>query len=290
MRFSIAFAAALAFGAATLPAAASAQAGTSDTPVPAPEPSVLDGDHVTIGVGGVYGPSYIGSDDYRFSPIPLVLGSVAGIAFTPRPNGIGFDLIPDGKDPKFGFILGPVATYSRNRHSSIDDPVVRAAGKLKSAIDLGVTAGVVAYQLLDPYDSLTVSADARWNVNKAYEGMVITPSVTYSTPVSRGALVSLGAFAEHVDDDYASYYYDVSPAQSAASGLPLYFASSGWSRVGANLLFAYDLDGNLLNGGLSLVGIGSYAKLLDDAKRTPYTSIRGDDNQWTVGAGIAYTF
>ena len=31
-------------------------------------------------------------------------------------------------------------------------------------------------------------------------------------------------------------------------------------------------------------------KLLGDAKRTPLTSIRGDADQWLVGAGLAFTF
>ena len=267
-----------------LPAAARAQVDA------VPEESVLDGDFITLGVGGIYGPSYEGSDDQVLSPVPLVLGSVAGIDITPRPGGVALDFIPDGKDPRFGFLLGPVATYSRNRRSKIEDPVVRAAGKLKTAFDVGVSGGVVAYKLLSDFDSLTFTTDVRWNVNDSYKGMVITPAISYLTPLSRAAVVNLNITAKHVDDDYAAYYYGVSPAQSAGSGLPRFFAEGGWASVGVNLLGAYDLDGNVLNGGFSLVGLASYSKLLDDAKDTPYTSIRGDDNQWLVGAGVAYTF
>ena len=36
--------------------------------------------------------------------------------------------------------------------------------------------------------------------------------------------------------------------------------------------------------------LGSYGKLLNDAKRNPYTAIRGDDDQWLLGAGLGYTF
>jgi MipA family protein len=101
--------------------------------------------------------------------------------------------------------------------------------------------------------------------------------------------VSLGLSAEHVDGNWGNYYFSVTPAQSMASGLPIYFAHSGWTSAGANILGAYDLDGNLLNGGFALFALGSYTKLLGDAKDTPYTSIRGSDNQWTLGAGVAYT-
>lgn len=256
----------------------------------ASEPSVFDGDHLTVGVGGVYGPSYKGSDDSVLYPVPIVRGSLGGIGINPRPGGLALDLIPDAKDARIGFSAGPAVGYTGNRHRQIKDPVVRAAGKLKEAIDVGGNAGITAYRLLNPYDSLTVSADVLWNVNKAHRGMTVTPSVSYATPLSRGMLATISLNAQHVDDDYASYYFDVSSAQGAASGLPLYGAKGGWASVGGGALIGYDLDGNLLNGGFALFALGGYQKLLNDAKRNPYTSIRGSANQWTVGAGVAYTF
>lgn len=257
---------------------------------PAQPESALAGDFLTVGVGGVYGPSYEGSDDYVFSATPLAMGRIGGIGINPRVGGLALDLIPDGAGDKLGFALGPIATYSGNRHRQTKDPVVRSAGKLKSAIDFGVSGGVTVNRVLHAYDSLTVSTDVKWNVNGAHRGMVTTPAVSYLTPLSRGVLVSLIATARHVDDDYARYYYSVSPAQAARSGLPRYAAKGGWTNLGVNMLGAFDLDGDVLNGGLALVGFGGYNRLLGDAKRTPYTSIRGDADQWLAGAGVAYTF
>lgn len=283
MRFAMSLAASLL---ALVPAAAFAQAEN------APEESKLDGDYLVVGVGGIYGPSYEGSDDHVFSPFPIVKGSLAGIDINPRPGGIGLDLIPDGDHPKVGLQFGPVATYTGNRHRQIKDPVVRAAGKLKESIDVGFNAGFSVYELLNPYDSLTFSADAKWNINDSHHGTVINPGIGYTTPLSKGMVVSIGANLKHVDDDYADFYYSVSPAQSAATGgvLPVYQAKGGWVSYGANALVGLDLDGDLTNGGLSLFALGGYSKLMGDAKRTPYTSLRGDDNQWTVGGGVSYTF
>jgi len=255
-----------------------------------PAETVFDGDHLTIGVGGGYGPSYEGSDDYVFFPTPLVQGKLGGIAITPRPAGAALDFIPDAKDAKIGFSLGPVATYSANRARQIKDPVVRSAGKLKESLDVGASAGITAYRLLSQYDSLTLSADVKWNVNKAHRGMVIQPGIFYVTPLSRAAIVTLGISAKHVDDDYARYYYGVTPAQSLASGLPLYNAKGGWASIGANALAGYDLDGDLTNGGFALFALGSYARLMDDAKRNPYTAIRGSADQFVGALGLAYTF
>lgn len=256
----------------------------------APEDSVFDGDHVTIGVGGVYGPSYDGSDDYVLSPFPLIQGKLAGIELTPRPGGIALDLVPDGDDPKIGFSFGPVATVSFNRKRQIKDPVVKAAGKLDTAVELGVNGGVTVYKVLHQYDSLTVSSDVKWDVAGAHKGMIVNPGISYFTPLSRAAIVTLSVSARHVDDDYADYYYSVTPAQAAASGLPQYRAKGGWDSANVSLLAGYDLSGNALDGGLAVFALGNYGRMLNDGKDTPYTSLRGDADQWTVGAGIGYTF
>ncbi|PEQ14421.1 structural protein MipA [Novosphingobium sp. PC22D] len=276
-----------AFAAAAMalaPVTALAQAG------PEPEESALDGDYLILGAGVVYGPSYDGSDDQVVSPIPLVQGRFKGITISPRRGGVGLDLIPDGEDARFGVSLGPVVNYSANRARRIKDPVVKAAGKLDEAIEIGATGGVSAYKLLNPYDTLSFSADVSWDIAGAHKGMIWSPGITYITPVSRAAIVTLNLSARHVDDDYARYYYSVTPAQSAASGLPEFDAKGGWDSWNVSALAGYDLNGNLLDGGFALVGLASYGRMLNDAKETPYTSIRGSADQWMVAGGVSYTF
>ncbi|TCU56028.1 outer membrane scaffolding protein for murein synthesis (MipA/OmpV family) [Novosphingobium sp. PhB57] len=252
--------------------------------------NVYERDHLTIGVGALYGPSYEGSDDETFSPIPVVQGRYKGIEVNPRTRGLAFNLIPSTRGSKIDFSAGPVFGVSFNRNRRIKDDVVRAAGKLDAAIEVGGTAGVTVNRLLNPYDSLTVSADVKWDVNGAYGGMVWQPQVTYMTPVSKAMVVAVNARAHHADGDYARYYYSVTPEQSAASGLPVYEAKSGWDTVGLGALVGYDLSGDLRDGGFALFGALNYSAMLKDGKNTPYTSLRGSSDQWTVGAGIAYTF
>ncbi len=270
--------------AASIPTLAFAQNGG------APDVTVFDGDYLTVGVGGFYGPSYEGSDHYILFPAPVVQGSLLGVTITPRPGGAALDFIPDTKGAKVGFSLGPVVTLRRDRVSRINDPVVKRLGKLKTAVEVGASAGVTVYDLVTGYDSLTFGVDARWDVAGAHKGMLYGPTVSYFTPVSKGAAINLAVSAEHMDRDYANYYFTVSPAGSIASGLPSFQASSGWKNVGVNALVGVDFDGDLTNGGLAGFVTGGYTKLLNDAKRTPLTSIRGDADQWLAGAGLAFTF
>jgi outer membrane scaffolding protein for murein synthesis (MipA/OmpV family) len=255
----------------------------------ASEPSVFDGDYLSIGAGAAYGPSYAGSDDYVVYPVPLVQGSFHGVGIDPRSGGLALDFIPD-PDKGTGFNLGVAARVRMDRAHKIKDPVVRSLGKLDTAVEVGPTAGVTVAQVLNPYDSLTFTADALWDVAGAHKGMVVDPSVSYFTPLSRGIAASLSLSAEYADGKFADYYYTISPAGSAASGLPVFNAGSGFTRAGANVLLGFDLDGNLENGGLALVVVGGYSRMLGDANRSPVTSIRGSADQWLGAVGLGFTF
>ncbi len=251
--------------------------------------TVYDDTWLSIGLGVGYGPSYDGSNNYVAYPAPLIQGRIAGVGIQPRPAGIALDFVPDPADG-VGLALGPVARARLNRARQIKDPVVEAAGELDTAIEVGFNAGLSFPKVLNPYDSLTFGTDVLWDVNGAHSGMTITPTVSYFTPLSRGIAASLSFSAEHGDDDFMDYYYSVSPGQSAASGLPRYTADSGWTKAGVTLLTGFDFDGDLTNGGLAAVLVGGYSRMLGDAKRTPYTSIRGSADQWFTAVGIGYTF
>lgn len=265
-----------------MPALAQEDAPTQDT--------VFDGDWLTVGGGGAYGPSYEGSDDYVFFPVPVVQGNLAGIAINARPAGLALDFIPD-PDQGLGFNLGVNGRLRSNRAQQIKDPVVKSLGKLDRAVEVGPTAGITYRGLLNQYDNFSVNVDVGWDVAGAHKGMVVSPSVSYLTPVNRGMAAGISFNAQWSDKKYNDYYFTVSPADTLVSGLPTYDGrDSGFTRAGVNLFTAIDLDGDLSNGGISLVVLGGYSRMLGDAKRTPFTSIRGDADQWLVGAGVAYTF
>ena len=283
MKLNVAAAGALALLCST--PALSQDPGRERAAVQLDEETVFDGDWLSIGAGAVYGPSYKGSDDYVVSPLPIVQGSLGGVGINPRPGGLALDFVPDA-DGAVAISAGVAAKLNRNRATQIKDPVVESYGKLDTAVEVGPTVGVSFPGVLNQYDSLSFNLDALWDVAGAHKGMTVNPSVTYFTPLSRGAAVSLSVSATHVDDDYADYYYSV----PAGGALPTYQAEGGFESAGVTLLGAIDLDGELANGGLALIMLGGYSRMLGDAKRSPFTSIRGDADQWMGALGIGYTF
>ena len=285
----------VAFGAVPLAAQDAGEPGVAvelpTTPTSERPETVFDGDYLTVGAGVGYGPSYSGSDDYVLFALPLLQGSFGGVDFSPRPAGLAVDFLPD-REGGPDISLGLVARINSDRANRIKDPVVAAYGELDRAVEVGPTAGISFPGLLNPFDSLSASVDVVWDVAGAHKGMAVAPQVTYFTPLNRAMAVSLSVGTTYIDDDYADYYYSVPVADLSVPGqtLPVFQADGGFEDVSGALLVAYDLSGDVTDGGFSLVGIGVYSRLLGDAKRTPFTSIRGDADQFLLGLGLAYTF
>lgn len=285
--------AAIALSCAAFPALA--QETDAEEPLPAgPPETVFDGDFLSIGVGVGYSPSYSGSDDYNVNILPIVQGSVGGIGISPKPAGLALDFIPDS-DEGLSFSAGPMIRLrsDRNDAEDINDDIVAAYGELDRAVELGASVGVSYPKLLNPFDSLSVSLDATWDVAGAHKGMMVSPSVTYFTPLSFSTAASLSFSTSFVDDKFADYYYSVPATNDAlpiADLLPGFEAEGGIQSYGVNLLLAHDLSGNVTDGGLSLIGIGGWSKLVNDAADTPFTSIRGNNDQYFIALGVGYTF
>jgi outer membrane scaffolding protein for murein synthesis (MipA/OmpV family) len=263
-------------------------------PLPAPEQvdaGILDGDFFIVGAGVGLVPTYEGSDDTRVTPFPFFAGRVGGIGIAPRSAGLALDLIDDADAPgNVQFQAGPVARLRFGRRGNVKDDVVNRLEDQDLAVEVGANAGITFEQVLHPYDRVTVSSDITWDVAGAHDGMVISPGISYLTPLSRGIFTALNVNTEWVDDSFAEYNYGVSAEQAAITGLPQYEAEGGFKSAGVNLIAGFDLNGDITDGGLAVVAAVGYSRLFDAAKETPFTSIRGSADQWLVGAGLAYTF
>ncbi|MDF1835580.1 MAG: MipA/OmpV family protein [Alteraurantiacibacter sp. bin_em_oilr2.035] len=255
--------------------------------------TVYDGDYLSVGVGAAVSSSYTGSDDYVVSVLPFAQGSLGGIGISPRAGGLKLDFIPDGEG-KVDLSLGVAGRLRNNRTGQIEDEIVKQYGELDGAIEVGPSVGVSINQVLNPYDSLSFSTDIMLDAAGAHEGLVVSPGISYFTPLSRGMAGALSIGAEWADEDFHDYNFGVDPSAYIGPGVspltPFDPDGGGFTNVGANLFLGIDLDGDLANGGLALVLLGGYSRLLGDAADTPFTTERGSKDQFTGAVGLAYTF
>ena len=282
----------LAVVAAALPAIANAQDAATPPAGAATLAEDLGRDTITVGVGAGYLPDYEGSDDYQVTPVPGVIGSVSGINFQVLGNRASADLIPNVPGPNWDFQLGPIGVinFMRTSRSKIDDPRVLALGDRDTAIELGGFVGIGKTGVVtSPYDKLSVSVSYRHDVTSAHKSGIWQPTINYFTPLSRKAAVGLFGSAERVETKYLRAYYDVTPAQVEASGLPAFRGRGGWKSWTVGAMGTYSLTGDLLKG-FKLIGGGTYRKLLNDVADSPVVSVAGSRNQWLGVLGLAYTF
>jgi outer membrane scaffolding protein for murein synthesis (MipA/OmpV family) len=266
-------------------APALAQQQTADAP-----PPDLNRDTVMVGVGAAVVPSYDGSDKSVLTAAPAVRGRVSGINFAVLGSRAWADLIADNNGPGWDFQAGPVVNVNLNRTSRIEDRQVAALGKVDTAIEAGGFVGLGKQGLItSDYDKLTVGVSYVHDVGTVHKSYVVSPSVSYGTPLSRKAYVLLNLSANYMGNGYAQTYFGVTPGGSARSGLPVYNARKGWKDWTLGAMGNVSLTGDLTHG-LSLVGGVAYRRMLDDAAESPIVRIAGSRDQWFGALGLAYTF
>ena len=242
----------------------------------------------TIAVGAAAVPYYEGSDDYKLIPAVAIRGRVAGMDFWSSGPKLYLDVF-GAPASGIDFDGGPIVGIRMNRSGKIKDDAVDNLEELDVAVEVGGFAGVSFHGLTNPYDALNLRVDYVADVGGAHKSGLVTPSISFSTPLSRRFYVSASASAEWAGDGYADYYYSISPSESVASGLAPYEAEGGlkeW-RLGLTALHAFSGD---LTHGWSVFASGSYGHLVGDFADSPIVDDRGSASQWMAATGVAYTF
>lgn len=254
------------------------------------EENAFAGDHVTVGIGVGALPEYSGSDEYRVLPLAGAMGRLGGVGFRLRGPSLTTDFHDDAPGAPVTLRIGPSLRWAGNRSGKVGDPVVDALPRLKGGFEAGLGVGVGFKRLLTEHDRMSLGLHARRDISGRGGGMTLSASMSYYTPVSRAQIVGFQLSGDFVDGDFARYNYSVTPAGSAASGLPVYRARGGFREVDIGIATVRDLNGNLLDGGFAIGAGLLYTRLHGAAAKTPITRQRGSRNQWLGGLGLAYTF
>lgn len=234
-----------------------------------------DGWTVTVGAEGRFTPSYEGSKNYDWMALPLFdvrpMGTPARF-HSPR-DGFGVTLFESGK-----FTAGPVAYLEFARHSSKKNAGLNGIEDVKLAYEVGGFAEYWAY------DWLRAHAELRKGF-AGHHGTILDLALDFVMPAPGGLTLSAGPRMRISDSSGNSRYFDISPQESAISGLPAYSTNGGIRTVGAGTQVIKQW-----NPEWATHAFIEYDRLVGDAADSPLVQIRGNANQLTLGAGFAYSF
>ncbi len=249
-----------------------------------------DRNQLTIGIGGGVGPSYDGSDNYRFIPGGLLQGRVSGFDFAVRGPGIGIDLVRGSQSDSVNIIAGPVIQARLERNGGIRDDRVRALGEIDVALEVGARLGVGKRGVFGGFDMLSAEATLVHDVTDVHDSYVISPSISYMTVVAPKTLAAISLSGTYVGGGYGRTYFDVSAAGSLASGLASYATGgSGFKDVGLSSLVLYQF-GDVPRKGWGLFLIGSVKRLVGQYADSPIVADAGKREQSMFMLGVSYSF
>jgi outer membrane protein len=231
---------------------------------------------VTVGAEARITPSWEGSNEYDWMPMPMFDIRPAGTAprfHSPR-DGLNITVFESGR-----FTAGPTgyvefARRSSNKHSS----ALLGVEDVKTAWEIG---GFAEYWF---YDWLRGHTELRHGVT-GHHGTILDLALDVVTPVQTGLTWSFGPRMRISDSSGNSRYFDISPNESIASGLPAYNANGGIRTVGVGTQLIKQW-----NPQWATHAFVEYDRLVGDAADSPLVQLRGNANQLWFGAGFAYSF
>lgn len=243
----------------------------------------------TIAAGVASVPDYEGSDDRKWIPAAAIRGRIGGMDFWTSATWLYVDLIARPSGGGMDFDFGPILGARLNRSGDVKDSAVDKLPELDSAIEIGAFGGVSWHGVTNPYDTLSLRVDVLHDVGGAHKSTLVTPSLTFATPLSRSTYLSASAMAEWAGGGYADYYYSITPLEGAIAGLPAYDADGGFKNWGLSLTGLQMVTGDL-TGGIGVFAMASYKRLGGDFADSPIVDQRGDADQLMGALGLSYTW
>ncbi len=225
---------------------------------------------LTIGGGGIYAPTYLGSDNYDVDPIPLFDLRYADRVFLSTRDGLGLNLMERGSNWR----AGPVVKYRFARDQD-DDSALRGMGDVDAA---GEAGGYVHYDLR-PF---TMGAELRQGFG-GHDGVIGDLFVNWSTRLSDSLMLTVGPKATVASSDFTQTYFGVTQGQSARTGYRAYTADGAFMSYGLGASLRYRLTDSL-----SLGGFAGIDRIAGDAADSPLVDQAGSATQGRLGVTLGF--
>ncbi|MBV9954346.1 MAG: MipA/OmpV family protein [Pseudolabrys sp.] len=254
--------------AADLPQAASQPSLLSPKPMTSPEWTI------TLGIEARYLPTYEGNDRYHWAPFPVVNIRRAGTIrpFQSPRDGFSFSLFNTA-----GVQFGVTAKFKMPRRAG-DDPDLAGLGNVGFVFEPGLFAEYW------PTQWLRTRAELRQGIG-GHRGLTGDLSADVVVPVTKQLTLSGGPRLVYGTAEAFNPYFGVTAAQSATSGLPIYSTTGGIKAYGAGFQARYEW-----NERWATHAFVEYDRLVGSVANSPLVRLRGDPDQFQVGAGVTYSF
>src|SRR3546814_248228 len=180
-------------------------------------------DYFGVAVGAISVPRYSGGGENRVLPGFYVRGRVDGYSFSTRGTNLQVNRIRQRSGQRLDWTFGPLINVRSDRSGRTGNAQVDALGKRKLAVEAGFSAGVTHTGVLtSKYDQIGVRLVALKDISGRHGSWLVSPTLEYGTPISKRAFIGVSASVNVYGKGFGDYYYDIDPAGSAASGLPVY--------------------------------------------------------------------
>lgn len=231
----------------------------------------------SIGVGVGVAPSYEGSGHYGAFPMPILTINWKDTVTFDR-NGLNWYAFQSGA------LRGGIgATYDIGRDER-DGSLPFSDRSDNRLIGMGDVDGSWGARLFASYDIKPVVIDGAVTqfFGSDNDGVLATVGLSAPHHFSEQLLITPGISTTWASDGYASPYFSVSAAQSAATGFSQFNASSGFKDVSAGVSATYFLDQSWY-----VTGDARVKQLVSDVADSPVTE---EDTSGTFFTGVGYRF
>ncbi|MCB2108397.1 MAG: MipA/OmpV family protein [Rhodobacteraceae bacterium] len=233
--------------------------------------------NIRLGFGPAVGPEFEGGDHYKTGGAALISLRYRDILEIDN-NNLRINVFGrEGWLRSENFSAGPLVKLDFGRDEK-DALELTGLGDVGTSLELGVfaayTMGPARYRV-----------KLRQDVAGGHSGFLIDGDITLAVYRSEDMSVAARISSTWASSDYMNAYFGVTAAQSAASGLAVFAASSGIKDVTLSTGGEYRFTDRW-----SLALNASFSRLMSDAKKNPLVSTRGSATQYGVGVFAIYTF
>ncbi|MEM8960410.1 MAG: MipA/OmpV family protein [Acidobacteriota bacterium] len=234
---------------------------------------------IAFGVGFI--PEYPGSDELRPIPFGGAQYSTSGTIFSWRGLSIVADVLALRTRGRWTGGVG--AAFQFGRDDDTDLIQINALPDIDDTIEALAFIGR-RWSMPGSRASWTLQLEARVDAASVHDGYVVTPSLSYGTPVGDRLRLDFSVRVPYGSEDFVDTYYSITEAGSFASGLPVYTASSGFYEIGVSVNGTYSF-----NDRWGLFALLGYSRVIGDAADSPIVDVGSDASQ-IIGLATSYRF